>query len=140
MKTTQTTRTLAEIEAAQAEGRASTAAQNEAIFTLLRSPRIEPEYSDQWETTMVCDVRRSDGTEGDVWIVAGVPDYQRGSSEAARTQRGYETVRVFGDSADMWCPRSLMTEDMEGVIDGVVSAVETAALSAHREQMRLIAE
>lgn len=112
---------------------------NEAIFTLLGSPRIEPEYSDQWETTMVCDVRRSDGTEGDVWIVAGVPDYQRGSSAAARTQRGYETVRMFGDSADTWCPRSLMAEDMDTVISGVIEAVEPAALNAHREQMRLIA-
>ena len=52
-------------------------------YELIGTPRVEPGYSDEWETTMVCDVRRSDGKTGDVWLVAGVPDGWRGSSEAA---------------------------------------------------------
>lgn len=104
-------------------------------YELIGSPLIEPDYCDQWETTMVCDIQREDGITGEVWIVAGVPDYQRGTSEAARTQRGYETVRVFGNSPDHWCSNSLITEDLEEVIAGVLLAVSTGALATHRERM-----
>jgi hypothetical protein len=45
-------------------------------YEILGNPRIETEYSDQWETTMVIDLVREDGVAGDVWIVAGVPDYR----------------------------------------------------------------
>jgi hypothetical protein len=75
-------------------------------YKLIGTPRIEAEYSDRYETTMVVDLRREDGVTGDVWIVAGVPESDRGSSDAARTQEGYLTVRVFGDSPDHWCPES----------------------------------
>ena len=105
-------------------------------YELIGTPRIEASYSDEWETTMVCDVRRDDGTTGDVWIVAGVPDYQRGSSEATGTQRGYTTVRVFGDSPDTWCPASLDYEDAEEI----VAACEVAALAAHQARMNELAE
>lgn len=109
-------------------------------YELIGSPRIEPEYCDQWETTMVCDVRREDGVIGDVWIVAGVPDYQRGSSEAARTQRGYETVRVSGTSPDHWCPPTFQDADLEGVSQGVIEACMSVALAMHRTRMNDIEE
>ena len=103
-------------------------------YELTGTPRIESEYSDQWETTMVCDVIREDLVRGDVWIVAGVPDYHRGSSEAARTQRGFRTVRVFGDSPDMWCPASLDYQDA----DEIIASVENAALATHRARINEI--
>lgn len=107
-------------------------------YELIGSPYIENAYCDAWETTMVCDLRRSDGETGDVWIVAGVPDYLRGTSNAARTQYGYEQVRVFGDSPDHWCPASFcpMDGDYAEVIAGVVTACQSAALAAHRARMQ----
>lgn len=110
-------------------------------YELIGQPRIESEYSDEWETTMACDVRRDDGVTGDVWIVAGVPDYLRGSSEAAHTQRGYERVRVFGDSPEHWCPDVFVKPDwadidvIATVHDDVLAALESAALAAHRERV-----
>jgi hypothetical protein len=105
-------------------------------YELIGAPRIEAEYSDEWETVMVCDLKREDGQTGDVWIVAGVPDYQRGSSEAARTQHGYETVRVFGDSPDHWCPESFRPADGEypEVAADIVTSIEDQALATHRER------
>jgi hypothetical protein len=105
-----------------------------AQYELIGTPRVEAEYSDEYETVMVCDLRRADGETGDVWIVSGVPDYQRGSSDAAGTQRGYQTVRVFGDSPDMWCPASFDVDDAEDII----AACEVAALKAHNETRREI--
>ena len=109
-----------------------------STYTVMSRPRIEPEYSDKYETTMVIDLKRDDGEIGDVWIVAGVPDYNRGSSDAGGTQRGYETVRVFGDCVDMWCPESFRVPDEDGcyqtVCDEIVSACESVALKAHRAQ------
>ena len=100
-------------------------------YALIGTPRIESEYSDEYETTMVCDVRRGDGVTGDVWIVAGVPDYQRGSSDAARTQYGYERVRVFGDSPDSWCPASLDADDA----DDIIATCESVAIATHRARV-----
>lgn len=109
-------------------------------YELIGSPSIETQYSDEWETTMVCTVQREDGVEGDVWIVAGVPDCQRGSSEAARTQVGYCTVRVFGDYIDTWCPDSLRVKDEDGsyatLCDEILSAVAPDALPIHRDRVR----
>ena len=104
-------------------------------YELLGKPFVESEYSDEWETVMVCNVRRSDGVEGDVWIVAGVRDYQRGSSTAAGTQAGYQGVRVFGDSPSHWCPDSLRPEDGDysSVADAIVEAVSEAALGVHND-------
>jgi hypothetical protein len=105
-------------------------------YQLIGRPRIEASYSDRYETVMVCDLRRSDGAIGDdVWIVAGVPESDRGSSDAAGTERGYLTVRVFGNSPDHWCPESFRPDDAESyqeIAAGVVEAVRTAALATHR--------
>lgn len=113
-------------------------------YELIGQPRIEPEYDDEWETVMVCDLRRDDGATGDVWIVAGVPDHMRGSSEAAGTQRGYERVRVFGDSPDMWCPESFRPGDDDAyygdIVADVVAACEAPALAVHRARMAEIAK
>lgn len=110
-------------------------------FTVIGTPRIESEYSDAWETTMVFDLQREDGETGDVWIIAGVPDYNRGSASASGSQYGYETVRVFGDSVDMWCPESFRIADEDGcyqsVRDAVIAACETAARLTHAKQRYL---
>ena len=110
--------------------------ENELTYELIGTPRIEAEYSDDYETTMSCDLRRTDGVSGDVWIVAGVPDYLRGTADAARTQRGYETVRVFGGSPDHWCPESFRPadDDYSDVRDGVIAACESTALRVHRDR------
>src|SRR5215831_17137193 len=52
-----------------------------ATYELIGTPRIESEYSDEYETVMVIDLRRSDGETGDVWICAGVPRSDRGTSD-----------------------------------------------------------
>jgi hypothetical protein len=107
---------------------------------VISTPRIESEYSDEYETTMVIDLVREDGAIGDVWIVAGVPDYLRGSSDAARTQAGYTSVRVFGDDVDMWCPESFRVADEDGhyqsVAEDVLAACAAVALGVHRQAMR----
>jgi hypothetical protein len=100
-------------------------------YTLIGRPRVQPEYCDEWETVMVIDLRRDDGEEGDVWIVAGVPDYRRGSSAAAGTQDGYQTVRVFGNSPDTWCPDNFDADDDLAILDACMAA----ALRAHRERL-----
>jgi hypothetical protein len=102
-------------------------------YKLIGKPTIESECSDKYETTMFFELLREDGQSGDVWIVAGVPDYLRGSSDAARTQSGYLRVRVYGDCADAWCPESFRPADgnyMQVMAD-VVLACESAALAAH---------
>jgi hypothetical protein len=111
-------------------------------FELIGNPRIEDSY--QWETTMVCNVRRDDGETGDVWIVAGVPEYLRESSGAAGTQHGYQYVWVFGDPPDMWCPESLRptADSMENpvapydeIAEAIIVACKNAALAAHRARV-----
>jgi len=111
-------------------------------YEVIGTPRIEAEYSDEYETTMVVDLRREDGATGDVWIVAGVPDYQRGSSDAARTQSGYQRVRVFGDCPDHWCPKSFWPtdEDYESLAEEVIAACEKTALQTHRQEREAAAE
>lgn len=108
-------------------------------YELIGTPRIENEYCDEYETTMVIDLMREDGVTGDVWIIAGVPDYNQDSAKAAATDRGYETVRVYGDCVDVWCPKSFRIADEVGsyrsVIDGVVASCQSAAIKAHRERM-----
>ena len=105
-------------------------------YEVIGTPHVEAEYSDEYETTMVFDLRRADGETGDVWIVAGVPDYMRGSSDAAHTQRGYERVRVFGDSPGHWCPESFRPADGDyDFADEIIAAVESMALETHRERM-----
>lgn len=102
--------------------------QTETTFTVIGQPRIKREYSDEWETTMVIDVRRNDGVEGDVWIVAGVPDYLQGTAAACGSEQGLLDVRVFGDSPDCWCPASLDPADM----DAILEAVSAVALATHK--------
>jgi hypothetical protein len=76
-------------------------------YTVIGQPQVQAEYcTDEFESVMVFDLQREDGETGDVWIVAGVPAYQQGSSRASHTQSGYQTVRVFGNAADDWCPAS----------------------------------
>jgi hypothetical protein len=99
-------------------------------YELIGEPRIGAQYSDEWETTMVADLRREDGETGNIWIVAGVPAYLQGTARAAGHTSGLERVRVFGDSPDMWCPDSFDHEDSDAMLD----AVEDAALRRHRER------
>jgi len=110
---------------------------NELSFELVGTPRIEAEYSDQYETVMVCDLKRSDGETGDVWIVAGVPACHVGSANACGSQVGFLNVRVFGDSVDMWCPESLRVAAEDGrydtVRESVVEAVRKVAIQTHNE-------
>lgn len=110
-------------------------------YTVLGTPRVEAEYSDDYETVMVIDIRRDDGETGDVWIVAGVRDYNRASSDAARTQYGYQSVRVFGDSIDTWCAASLQEADEDGgystLAEEIVSACVPSALLTHRNSLAL---
>ena len=58
---------------------------------------------------------------------AGVPDYQRGLSDAARTQSGFQIVGVFGDKPDTWCPATFDYTDSAAIL----SACWMAALKAH---------
>lgn len=112
-------------------------------FTIIAKPQIQEEYCDEFETVMTVDVRRGDGVVGsDVWIVAGVPDYQRGSARAAGHQAGFEAVRVFGDSPDYWCPESFRGEDADyhAISSAIIEAVESAALAAHRERRDVAAD
>jgi hypothetical protein len=108
-------------------------------YELIGNPRIETEYSDQYETVMVCDLKRDDGVTGDVWIVAGVPAQHVGSSNAAGHQYGFQSVRVFGDSPSMWCPESFRpieepdTYSYADVAEAVVEACRAAALATHNE-------
>jgi hypothetical protein len=113
-------------------------------YEVIGQPRIESEYSDQYQTVMVIDLKREDGVTGDVWIIAGVPDSQQGSSDAARTQYGYQEVWVFGDSVDMWCPECFQVPDADGsgcyydVMSDIIEACCKAALTAHREAYRTL--
>lgn len=99
-------------------------------YKLIGTPQVQVEYSDEFETVMVCDPQRSDGETGDVWIVAGVPDYNQGSSRAAGHQSGFEDVKVFGNSPDHWCPESFDPDDA----DAIIEACRETALRTHRER------
>lgn len=92
---------------------------------------VEPEYSNEWETVMVADIRRDDGETGDIWIVAGVPDYLRGTAKAAGTSRNLMSVRVFGDSPDCWCPASFDYNDSDAMLD----AIRDASIAKHADQI-----
>jgi len=101
----------------------------EPMYELIGYPRVESDYSDEWESCVVCVVRRHDGVIGDVWLVAGVPAHLQGSSAAARTQRGYRRVRTFGNHPSMWCPSCFDAEHAEEIM----AACSTAALAAHAD-------
>lgn len=121
-------------------------------YEVVGAPRIESEYCDAWESVMVIDLQREDGETGDVWIVAGIPEYQRGTalassgceSIAASAYPGMMTVSVFGDSVDTWCPDSFKVRDEDGyyqtVRDDVIAACERSALTAHRQRLAVAAE
>lgn len=83
------------------------------------------QYCDEWETVMVAELVREDGETGDVWIVAGVPPYQRGTAKAAGHEYGLRSVRVYGDSPDYWCPDSFDPAD----VDEMIAAVEESAFA-----------
>ena len=93
---------------------------------------VEDQYCDQWETVMVAELVREEGETGDVWIVAGVPPYQRGIAKAAGHEHGLRSVRVYGDSPDCWCPESFDPAD----VDEMIAAVEEAALAKDEEVRR----
>jgi hypothetical protein len=98
---------------------------------------IEREYTDgEHETVLTMDLTRSDGETGDCWIVAGVPDWQRGSSDAAGHQRGFLDVWAFGDSLDSWLSPNFHGDDVPAIIAGV----RDAALTTHQERLRAEAE
>lgn len=97
-------------------------------------PSIETEYYDDYETVMVVSVERSDGVTGDMWVVAGVPDYLQ-SQVVHCGQRGLASVRVFGDNVHMWCPDALLDPDEDGRYSELAKTIaDTAremALKAH---------
>jgi hypothetical protein len=85
-------------------------------YEVIGTPEVQKEYCDEWQTTMVFRLRRDDGKEDTIWVTAGVPDWQRGSSQAAGHRMGFESVNVFGGSIDEWCGRELYADitDDEG--------------------------
>jgi hypothetical protein len=103
-------------------------------YEVIGQPQIQQEYcTDEFQTVMVIDLKREDGETGDVWIIAGVPDHMQGSSQAARTQSGYQDVWVFGDSLDSWCPESFRAgaaDDMRVILD----VCRKSAIAAHKER------
>jgi hypothetical protein len=104
-------------------------------YELIGTPAVQDEYSDEYETVMTVDVRRSDGEDGpEVWIVAGVPDHLQGTAKAAGHQTGLMSVRVFGDNPACWCPDSLRPEDgnYRAVADAIIEAVHDVAIATHR--------
>lgn len=125
-------------------------------YELIGTPQIEDEYTDgELETVMVATLRREDGVEGDIWLCAGVrPQYQDTVQHALDgCQTGYESVRVFGDSLDCWCPKQFVPAEIEreeGDLtdpeylyaervreerDAMLEAVEDAALRMHRTRI-----
>ncbi len=106
-------------------------------YEIVGSPKIQAEYCDEYEAAMVIDLKREDGATGDVWVVAGVPGHLQGTAQAAGHTMGLASVRVFGDSPDMWCPESFRPlnegESYSRIAADVVEACEGAALKAWRE-------
>lgn len=105
-------------------------------YEVIGEPRIEPEYSDKWQTAMVFELRRDDGKQDTIWICAGVPGYQRGSSVSAGHRYGFEDVEVFGGSLGEWCGPDLYADltDQDGDIDtGRIADEKYAMLQAVRE-------
>ena len=104
-----------------------------------QSIHVETEYSDVYETTITATISRSDGATGEIWIAAGVPPYLRGTSEAARTQTGYQDVWTPGQSLDDWCPEgfheAILADRDE--IHAILDAVRKPALAAHNERRTL---
>lgn len=98
-------------------------------YEVIGEPRLKTEDCDEWEAVMVIDLIREDGVIGDVWIAAGVPDYHRGTALAARTNRGCESIWVFGDSLDMWCPHQFQ-DDPAGIESDIENACRKVALDA----------
>ena len=104
---------------------------------------IEAEYSDRWETVITVDLPETDTYPEitGIWLVAGVPDYLRGTAQAAGSNRGLEQVRVYGDSPAMWCPDLLLNLfatdpcPLRAAAAAVISACEDAALTLHRERL-----
>ena len=128
-------------------------------YELIGTPIIQSDYCDDWETVMTIDVQRSDGETGeDVWIVAGVPDYQRGTALAicrdvrdAASLPNMVDVRVFGDSPDMWCPDNLRSDVSDDdlapwqqrlrlVADGIITCARGAAIAAHLDRVEVTDE
>ena len=114
--------------------RNSRSGEKKMTYTVASEPKIQSEYSDNYETVLTINVRR-DGVTGEVWICAGVPEYLRGSSDAARSQDGYTDVWAFGDSVDTWLDPTLQVSDEDGsyqtVQDEILAAVKSAAMDAH---------
>lgn len=102
-------------------------------YTVIGS-RVEPDC-DEWEATVVVELERdTDGVSGEIWVVAGVPEYLRGTAQAARTTRGLETAWLYGDSPSHWCPDQFMRDDY----DALLAAATPAALAAWREHRELL--
>ncbi len=99
------------------------------------STSIEREYCDEWETIISMSLRRDDGTEATVWVAAGVPDYHRGSAQAAGHRCGFESVRAcdFG-SWDAWCgfDQPEDGDEMQDLKSDIVDAVSEEAMRIHR--------
>ena len=105
-------------------------------YEIIGEPEVQREYSDQWQTTMVFELRRDDGKQDTIWVTAGVADWQRGSSQAAGHRFGFEDVDVFGGSLDEWCGRNLYMDltDEDGNIDsGLVADEKYAMLESVRK-------
>ena len=102
---------------------------NTASYTVT-GLRVEPEYSDEYETVCVIDLKRNDGETGDVWIVAGVRPQDRGTVQACGTQAGFRRAWLYGDSRDCWCPASFANDDA----DAILEACQAAAIKAPRDE------
>jgi hypothetical protein len=85
-------------------------------YEVVGTPRVQDEYSDERETTMVIDPVRN-GQTGDVWVVVGVPGYLRGRSHA---------VRMFWNV----CVRALLPPDHSAALLQSFSAKQYAEAAA----------
>ncbi len=95
--------------------------------------KIETAYTDDaYETVLTMDLTRSDGEKGDCWVVAGVPQWQRGSSDAAGHQTGFLDAWAFGDSLETWLSPNFHGDDTDAIIAGV----RKAAIAAHVDRLR----
>ena len=68
------------------------------------------------EITVIVTMRCADGTQADVWVCAGIPEWRRDVLAAATANgtwgnsRGYESAWKPGDSLDCWCPREFQED------------------------------
>jgi hypothetical protein len=107
-------------------------------YEVISTPTIHPDGSDEWETLVSLKVRRDDGVEAEVWLSAGVPEWQRGTAKASGSRREFETVYTpdLGGGWDSWCGFERPESEGEAydMIEEIREAARKVALKCHRQQ------